>query len=194
MQVTKITEQVKNKNRASIYIDSKYSFSLTLDQLLKLYLKVGQEIDKSELEFFKKTSQEGKLKVQAINWLIIRPRSTNELRDYLKRKKLDQEGINSLVKELQDKKYQDNNNFTRWWIEQRLNKNRSTRFIKYELKTKGISDEIVNKLLQNSDKEILKKLIAKKRQLKKYQDKNKLIEYLLRQGFNYSDVKELFAE
>jgi regulatory protein len=194
MQITKISEQIKDKNRANIYIDGKYSFSLTLGQLLDSHLKVGVEIDKKQLNRLKNISQEGKLKARTIEWLMIRPRSSNELQDYLKRKKLGPTAIEFMIREMQAKDYQNDDNFTRWWIEQRVNKNYSTRSIRYELRAKGIQNDTIDKFLQNKDKETLKTLIVKKRKLKKYQDNNKLIEYLLRQGFNYSDVKVLLAE
>ena len=58
-----------------------------------------------------------------------------------------------------------------------------------ELKKKGISDEIIEKVLggRNDEEEILK-MIAKKRS--KYDD-DKLIQYLCRQGFDYQLVQNL---
>ena len=44
------------------------------------------------------------------------------------------------------------------------------------------------------DKSALKELVAKKRLLLKYQDDKKLIEYLMRQGYYYSLIKDVLAE
>jgi len=197
MKITKIVAQQKNKDRVSIYIDGKYIFSLNLNQLLEFHLKSGSEINEIDLEKYKKLSQDGKLKQRALEWLLIRPHSARELHDYLKRKKLDDEAINIWVQEFQSKNYQNDYDFTEWWIEQRQSKKHSSLSIKHELKTKGVSDEIINQKLNDSalnDKEILINLIAKKRQQSKYLDDKKLIEYLMRQGFRYSLIKEVLAE
>jgi regulatory protein len=195
MRVTKIVEQVKNKNRVSVFVDGKYAFSLSLDQLLKFKLKVGSEIDGVELKKLKNESAEGKLKMRALEWLMIRPHSASELRDYLKRKKLEPEAIKTWAEEFQSKNYQNDTDFTRWWVEQRRSKGRSIMSIKYELRSKGISTEIIDEYLaEQGDKEILRQLITKKRRIAKYKDDKKLTEYLVRQGFRYSLVKELLAE
>jgi regulatory protein len=197
MRVTRITEQVKNLQRVSVFVDGKYGFSLNLDQLLKNRLKTGDEIDEADLKTYKKLSQAGKLKMRALEWLMIRPRSAKELKDYLYRKKLEPEEISNWVQNFQAKKYQSDNSFARWWVEQRRGKQRSSAFIKHELKSKGVIDEIIQEALnahEIDDKFALKELVAKKRRLAKYQDNQKLTEYLLRQGYNYSLVKEVLAE
>lgn len=197
MKITKISEQLKNSNRVSIYVDGKYGFSLSLDQLLELRLKTGSEIDEQALTQYKKISQDGKLKMRALEWLMIRPHSAKELKDYLKRKSLSHEIIDDWVKDFQAKRYVDDESFSKWWVGQRRDKQKSAAFIKYELQNKGVADEVIKLVLEGSeftDTEALKVLIAKKRGLAKYQDEKKLIEYLLRQGYRYSLVKEALAE
>jgi SOS response regulatory protein OraA/RecX len=61
--------------------------------------------------------------------------------------------------------------------------------LKLELRAKGVADDIIDRCLAESprnEREELRKMIAKK--AKRYPDEQKLIQYLLRQGFNYSDV------
>lgn len=197
MRVTRITEQLKNPQRVSVFVDGKYGFSLNLDQLLENHLKAGDEINETDLKTYKKLSQNGKLKMRALEWLMIRPRSAKELKDYLYRKKLEPEEIGNWVQNFQAKQYQNDGSFARWWVEQRRGKQRSSAFIKHELKAKGIDNEIIEEALNSyeiDDKFALKKLIDKKRLLTRYQDNQKLTEYLLRQGYHYSLVKEVLAE
>lgn len=195
MLITKISQQVKNPDRANIFVDGKYSFSLNLNQVLETKIKVNLELNDADLKKLKKLSDDGKLKMRALEWLTLRPHSKKELTDYLKRKKLDKEQIEIFVKDFQKMGYQNDENFTKWWVDQRLNKQKSFRFIRQELISKGIPREQTDEILgEFSEKELLKKLIIKKRKLTKYQDDKKLNEYLLRQGFNYSLVKELLAE
>lgn len=197
MRITRIAQQIKNNERVSIFVDGKYSFSLNLDQLLESKLKSGTEIDEAQLKAFIKLSKDGKLKMRATEWLLIRPRSSKELNDYLYRKKLEPEQIKAWLLEFKKKNYQNDQSFARWWVEQRRNKNRSSMFIKSELRAKGIDSETISNALETNaanDRTALKALIEKKRQLSKYKDDKKLIEYLMRLGYSYSLIKEVLAE
>ena len=46
MKITSIKQQVKRADRYSIYVDDKYSFSLSEQELLSIKIKVGQEVTK----------------------------------------------------------------------------------------------------------------------------------------------------
>lgn len=197
MRISRIAQQLKNTERVSVFVDGKYAFSLNLDQLLESKLKSGTEINEAQLKAFIKMSQDGKLKIRATEWLLIRPRSSKELKDYLYRKKLEPEQIKAWLEEFQNKNYQNDQYFAKWWVEQRRNKNRSSIFIKSELKAKGIDNETISIALETNaadDKIALRALIEKKRQLSKYKDERKLIEYLMRLGYRYSLIKEVLAE
>jgi regulatory protein len=197
LKITAIKAQVKNENRVSIFLDGKYSFSLTLDQLLQEKLKKNDELDENDVKQLKKLSDEGKLKVRTLEWLMNRPHSTRELRDYLYKKQADAELIASWVEEFTDKKYLSDETFARWFAENRQRKNKSTREISSELAAKGIPPAIrsvVLRELEQSDDESLKKLINKVGSRSRYQDKQKLISYLISKGFSYSAVKDALAE
>lgn len=197
MKITKISEQLKNENRVNIFIDGRYSFSLTLNQLLESKLRVNDEVDEILLSELKKLSQIGKLKMRALEWLMLRPRSQKEFRDYLYRKKLDSNEAESWLTEFQRKGYQNDKSFSKWWVEQRRNKKRSSKFIRSELKTKGVQNDLIDEAINESvidDKLALKELIIKIRSKPKFQDEKKLLEYLMRQGYGYSLIKEVLAE
>lgn len=197
MTITKITAQVKNSDRANIFIDGSYSFSLTLGQVIDNKVKVGMEINDAELNVLKKISDFGKLKMRTVEWLYIRPRSSQELKMYLKKKNIDPEVSGNLIIEVQRLNYQDDIRFTKWWVEQRKAKHKSDRFIYNELRAKGIHSSIIEEALHESsetDEARIKSLINKKRLIQKYPDKQKLITYLMRQGFSYELIKQVTSD
>ncbi len=197
MTITRITKQVKNKERVSIYVDGKYEFSLTIAQLLDEKLKIGLELTEQDITRLHKVSDDGKLRMRTIEWLMIRPHSSKELKDYLYRKKLDPEQIDDWVLSMQKVGYQNDEQFARWWVDQRRNKQRSAGFIRQELRTKGVPDDVIQSSLANADAtdaSSLEALIEKKRRNVRYQDDKKLIEYLQRQGYRYSDIVDALAE
>jgi len=197
MTITAITEQQKDKNRVNVFVDGAYAFSLTLDQILSEKVKPGLQLDTQDIARLKELSSDGKLQQRMYEWLGLRPHSQKELRDYLHRKKVAPEQIDIWIKQAQEYHLQDDTSFARWWVEQRRNKNRSESFIRQELRMKGVDQIIIANVLtdnETKDNDALKQLIAKKRTQTRYADTKKLTDYLLRQGYRYSDIVDALAE
>jgi regulatory protein len=193
--VTNLSQQKRDNNRVNVYVDGVYSFALSVAAIVDLKIKVGLEIDELFIKNAKKLSDDEKRKFKALEWLLMRPRSKREFADYLRRKECDEALSGSLKHYFTEKGLLNDLAFANWWIEQRLAKNRSERFIRAELAKKGVQKQIVDEAFLGRDSSEVKKLnsvIQKKRH--KYSDERKLIEYLLRQGFVYSDIKEALAE
>ncbi len=193
-QITNLKQGVKNLDRVNVFVDGNYSFSLDISQVVDYKIKIGQEITKEELEEYKKASEFGKLYQRTLEWSLSRPRSEREVRDYLYKKviekKLDKNYIETISQRVKEKKYLNDETFAEWYVENRFVKRGiSKKRLKMELMKKGISNEIIEKVLdiRNDEEEILK-IIEKKR--KKYDDE-KLIQYLCRQGFDYQLVQNL---
>jgi len=199
MKITAIKQQVKNPERVSIFVDGKYVFSLSLDELVKHKLKNNDELDETDVKKYKKISADGKLRVRALEWLMNRPHSEREFRDYLYRKKTEPEQIDSLVGEFTAKGYLDNAKFAAWFIELQSRRGKSDRAIKAELFKKGIGRELADEVISGStgdESERLKAVIDKKSRLSRYKnDPQKLAKYLTAQGFSWQEVKQqLLAE
>ena len=198
MVITAIKAQVKNPNRVSIFVDGKYSFSLSLDELLQAKLKNSLEITSQELKKLQQLSSDGKMRMRTFEWLMIRPRSERELIDYLRKKQASDELIQKIVVDAKSRNYQNDTAFSKWWVEQRrTGKQRSARFISQELASKGVSREIISEVLaedETTDIDVLRILVQKKRRSVRYADEQKLIEYLARQGYSFSLIKEVLAE
>jgi regulatory protein len=198
MKISSIKQQVKNPDRASLFVDGKYSFSLGLNELVSEKLKINQEINDSELKRLKQLSVDGKLKGRALEWVLNRPRSARELKDYLYRKKAEPEQTTSLIEEFQTRGYLSDVAFAKWLIDMRRRGGKSDRAIQNELMKKGVSrEDIAETLEKDSEQEqaLLREVIEKKRRLSRYKnDEMKLKQYLLRQGFGYDDIKTVLSE
>lgn len=194
MKITDIKQQVKRAGRYSIYVDGKYSFSLSESELMAQTLRIGQEFDKEQFEAIAKTAVEDKAYMRALDLLARRQRSTWEMEQYLKRKGYDHNTVAKLLNKLSNRALLDDEKFAEAWVNNRRQlKSVSVRRLKQELQQKKISAEIISKVLtadETDESEVLRDLIAKKRTQSRYQDNDKLIPYLLRQGFNYGDIKD----
>lgn len=197
MKITAIKQQVKDIERVSVFVDDKYSFSLSLNELIQEKLKKYQEISETDVKRLKKLSEDGKLKVRALNWLLMRPHSEREFKDYLKRKNADKELIESWLVEFRDRKYLDDTAFAKWFGGNRARKNKSNRAIKSELYSKGIDREVIDQVIageESGEDTRLKELIIKKQKSSRYRnDPLKLAKYLVGQGFNYYEIKKYLA-
>ena len=203
MKITGISAQTKNPDRVNVSVDGSYRFSLDIFQLGELGIKVGNDYSDEELTSFEQESQFGKLYGRALEYTLMRPHSAREIKDYLWRKTRDRKGKEGKVipgyslalstrvfDRLQEKGYVDDSRFAQWWVENRnLTKGTSQRKLSTELMTKGVDRSVIDEALgqsERSDTDEIKKVIEKKR--KRYPDENKLIQYLMRQGFRYDDI------
>jgi regulatory protein len=194
MKITAIKQQIKNLERVSIFVDGKYSFSLSLDELVTHKIKNNDELAEADVKRLKKISTDGKLKARALEWVLNRPHSTREFKDYLRRKKAEPDLIEKWIEEFTGKKYLNDHAYGLWLYELRARAGKSNRAIKSELFKKGIAREITEMIFEeNTDDEAerVKMLIAKKRKLSRYKNNpEKLGQYLTSQGFSYGLVKD----
>jgi recX family len=264
-KVTSLKGAVRDPRRINVFINGKFSFSLTLTELADSKLHQGQTLTESEIAELRNLSGLGKLYQQTLEYCFSRPHSKKEIIDYLERKRLRRdiswkrfeehqlkiqndpeyaarvkeihqhtkeqnqkireidftenntyeyrgaqksnlptkpsdritsEMIESIVSRLESQNYINDHDFARYFVENRhQNKGISTKRLIQELKTKGVSNEIIEQTLIDDDsghlvrdEEIeIEKMIRK--QLKKTSDRQKLIAYLARQGFSYDLIK-----
>lgn len=194
MKITDIKQQVKTQGRYSIFVDGKFSFGLGESALMQSGIRIGKELDIAELDELKSTAKIDKAYNRALGLIARRPRSEWEIRDYLKRKEYDPELIDMLVERLYNSRWLDDQDFARKWVDnRRLLKATSKRRLTQELKAKRVSDDVISLVLaedETDEVQILRELIARKQKQSRYQDSEKLMAYLIRQGFSYGDVKE----
>jgi regulatory protein len=193
MKITDIKQQVKRQDRYSIYIDGKYVFSYGESELLQSGLHIGKELTAKELEEQQGRAAVDKAYDRALRYLAIRMRSEWELRQYLKRKDYDDPLIDQILNMLSNRGMVDDLKFAHMWVDNRhLLKTISRRRLQQELRQKRISDDIIQQVLQadeTDERTELRALVEKKRQISRFQDDLKLMQYLSRQGYNYDDIK-----
>ena len=198
MKITAIKQQIKQQRRYSIFVEGKYSFSLSDTALLESKLVNGQELTEREVQNFKKRSLDDKLYDRVLQYLALRPRSTWEIEQYLKRKQADPDVSQQIVNKLSDRGLVDDESFARSWVaNRRLLKPISHRRLLQELRQKHVPNEITELVLAEDDTDeqtTLRELVVRKRKQSRYQDDLKLMQFLARQGFNYDDIKTVLHE
>lgn len=198
MKITSIQQQVKQKDRYSIFVDGKYAFSLSERALLEAGISSGQDLDSASLKAFKQLSADDKAFGNALRYALRRARSVWEVQDYLRRKAVAEPTAEAIIGRLRRAGLLDDALFAHAWVaNRRLLKPVSRRRLVKELKQKRVPDEDIEAVLaddasETDEREVLRELITKKRS--RYPDKQKLFQYLARQGYGYDDISAVFAE
>ena len=189
MRISKVSPAVKTAGRYNIYVDGKYSFSLDELQLVQNGLHSGLEISEAQLEQLKSESDFGKNYIRAVDLISRRLRSEREIRDYAFRKQWTKSNTERVIERLKTRGYLDDQRFAELFFSSRHQSGRySLKRIRLDLVKKGISSDIIDDLCRaNGDSAALLKLINKR--INKYDDENRLIAYLARNGFRYDDIK-----
>jgi regulatory protein len=199
LKITGIKQQAKRADRYSIFVEGKYSFSLSEGALLDSKLASGQELTKEQIGEFKKLSDDDKIYNQALRWVAMRPRSEWEIDFYLRhKKKVSPALIERTLNKLSNIGLIDDFKLAQAWVNDRkFLRPTSRRKMMLELRKKHISGDVIEEVLKGDDgdeRTALSEVIASKRRQSKYQDDLKLMQYLARQGFNYDDIKAALGE
>jgi regulatory protein len=198
MKISDIKQQVRRQDRYSIYVDGKYVFSFSENELLNLGLKVGKEFSEEGLAELKKSAIEDKAYTRSLDLIMRRQRSEWELRNYLIRKDYDQDVVEKIVTRLKGAGHINDRRFAETWVNnRRLLKTTSKRKLTLELRQKRVAEDVIKEILEEDEtdeQQVIRDLIAKKRRQTRYHDDTKLMQYLLRQGFSYNDIKGVLAD
>lgn len=201
--ITEISVQKKNKNRCNIYIDNVFAFGVSNELIYKENLKVGMIVDEEKLK--KIAYEENLINCKETSLKIIERsyKTKKEMTKKLLEKGYSLEEINETLKFLEEYNFINDESYTKAFINDRT-KTQGKQKIKYALKNKGISDEIIEEELSKLDMEkekenanilALKKYnILIKRESDKYKLKEKIIRFLISRGYNYEVAKDAVNE
>ncbi len=136
--VTAIEPQARHANRFNIYVDNQ--FVLGLSAILATRLRVGQTLTNDELKALEQEETFESAYEKALRFLEPRPRSTQEVKQQLLKKKFAGEIIESVIARLAEAGLLDDAAFAKYWVDNREQfKPRAARALRFELKRKGLS-------------------------------------------------------
>ena len=198
MVVTEI-KKVGKGQRYYLFVYDKYFACIEAEILAKTQIKTGQEVNNEELEKLKIDNGDYACFNRSLSILAKSMKSEKMLRDYLIKKSYPLECIDRAIVKLKDYGYIDDESFCENYI-MFYNQSKSKRKLKFELKNKGINDEIINSKLENlNEEEELEKCrkIAKKYLTNKPKDlktKQKFFNHMVSKGYDYSDILKTWEE
>lgn len=201
MQITKIEQQKKNKRRYSVFLDGEYAFGLHQDLLFRVNLHTGDELTHEQVEQFQYEDQILAAKEAAFHLLKFRERSTEEIRDRLRKKQYSAKVIDEVIQHLVDKDFLNDQHFAEMFAEDQLaRKNIGPMRLRAELQKKKLPKQLIEhtieKTYQKYDiREQAEQAAAKKRKTLKNVDAEtayrRLTNYLARRGFSWEVISDV---
>jgi regulatory protein len=191
--ITAITAQKRDKKRVNIFFDGEFAFGIS--RIVAAWLQVGQNLTDEQISKLISKDQDEVAYQRAIKLITYRDRSIAEIRQSLHQKQIPEEIIENVINRLGENGLLDDKRFANLWIENRNEfRPRSHRMLALELRKKGISEDIISQVLENTtaDEELAHK--AAQKQIRRYmtlewQDfRRKLGSFLARRGFSYETV------
>ncbi len=200
--ITLLEVQTRNKSRVNVYLDGAYAFSISALEAAKL--KSGQTLSEAQIAALKAQDEVEQAIDSAARFLAHRPRSTAEVRRNLADKSIPEPVIAQALERLEQLGVLDDVAFARFWVQARTtSKPMGMNALRYELRRKGLTDEIIAQALESLDdaQEAYKAAKAhapKLRGLDRRTFRAKLTGSLQRRGFDYSvsrqAIDQLIAE
>lgn len=133
--------------------------------------------------------------------LSLRARSEKEIEDFLLKKDFNPTIIPKVIERLKDLKFLNDKEYARTFTRTRQEyKGKSKYFIKYELKQKGVSENLIDEVSSESQDDIktAKDFIARKKRvltrLDKKEFKEKIIRLLSSRGFSFDIITRALKE
>lgn len=192
--ITALEYQKKNRDRVSIYLDGRFAFGLPA--MVAARLAKGQSLSDAEIEALKAAGSVETAYNQVLNYLAYRPRSRYEVVIYLQRRGVDEHQVEAVAGRLERAGLLDDEAFARFWVENRERfRPRGLHALRYELRSKGIADQVIERALASVDPSASAYHAAgkKARQLNHLDQatfERKLVEHLVRRGFDYEVAHE----
>ncbi len=150
--VTGLEAHQRDKERVKLFLDDEYALDLPLMEAARL--SHGQALTDSEVAELADAESLQRAYNLALRYLSYRPRSTEEVRRHLVKKQVADSLIALVIQRLRQCDYVDDMAFARFWISNRDRfKPMGLRALRFELRQKGIDDDIVDALLAEINEE-----------------------------------------
>jgi regulatory protein len=201
----KITDIKVNKNNVKIFLDDEVLVETDSLIVSKLDLFVGKEINDNIVDKLKQEATFAKAKNDVIRFLSYRPRSEWEIYNKLKIKKYSVITIKKIISWLKEKNLINDREFSLMWIKERMaNKPLGKLKIKNELRKKGITDSVIENIINDffekevDELELAYQLVESKKNALKLKnielEPKKIINMLKNRGFSYNVINNIYDD
>lgn len=191
-KITDMQIQKNNKTRANVYIDGEFAMALEMLTVMKLGLKIGQDVSQERLAEAVFDSEKTVAFERAMGYLARGMKTVKQMRDYLANKGYAPKVVEYVINRLKEYRYLDDEVYAKTYVE-RNSTTKGERRLKQELVSKGIPLSLAEDHCQidGEQAEVDARHLAEKYMRNKPRDVKtlqKLQRYLLSRGYSYETV------
>jgi regulatory protein len=202
--ITDIKRQKRRKNRVSIFLDGKYTFSLDYDTVTRANLYTGDEITEEDKNKLIDKDAFSRARDYAYYFLSYRDRSEYEIKKRLLEREFPPAVVNEVLGLLRNQGIVDDRSFVNKWVDNVILSRPMGRMrVTHELRLKRVRDDIIDevcheKLDLDKEAELARKAADKKMKvLKNYAHdvaRRRLNTFLVNLGFDFEVIRDLIKE
>lgn len=193
MQITELKKSERKKGRFLVKLEDGSILRVTEEELLRLGLREGQELDSGELAALRASASASAARAQAVDIIGSRALSKRELTDRLVKKGSGQEDARAAADWLEDIGAVDDAAYAAALVRHYGGKGFGPARVKEELRRRGVDRSLWDEALEEMPEaaEVLDELIRKKRKgdLSDPKEKKRISDGLMRRGFAWSDIR-----
>jgi len=188
--ITKLEYQKNNPERANLYLDDKFYSGISVELCIKEHLKTGLEIDEDKLNELILEDEKSVAFTKAINYVSNNYKTKKQVRDYLYKKEYNRNTIDYVIDKMEEYKYLDDEAYAKQFVLTYSKKYGKLKLIS-GLKSKGISDSIIDNLFEEIEVESSIETVANKYLKNKIIDEKtyiKLSRFLYSRGYQFDEI------
>ena len=193
--ITALSVQKKDRERVNVFLDDEFAFGISLTAALEL--KKGQQLTPAEIEQLKHADLFSKAWNRALGYLGFRARTQQEMEKYLVEKEYPEVVVQATVERLLENQYLNDEDFARSWLRDRARiRPKGAKALRYELRQKGIENEIIDMVLEEVDEEdgawiAVQPKLQRWTTLEEHEFRQKVTGFLGRRGFGYDAIRRV---
>lgn len=195
--ITKIEVCKKNKERVNVFVDEEFAFSCSSEVIYCQGLKKGDKVHMEKMSLIASEDNYMKCKSKALKYIERSYKTEKQVYDYLLGKEFDEKTISRVMEFMHQYSFIDDEKYACMYLKDRIKKEGINK-IKFDLKKKGIHENIIENIIYKSDYTENEGLMINgekkiKLLLKSEKDvmniKRKLYDHLVRKGYSGDSVK-----
>jgi len=198
-RISEVIVQKNDSSRVSIFTNGKFVFGISLFDATSLALHKGTEVTSEQINIICATVLRDQIRSWLLSLLARRPYSRHQLVQKARLKQYRKTDVDPILDEFESKGWLNDFEFAKAYVNDKYKLSGwGPQKIRMYLFKEGISNQIIEMVISglNSDPEIyttLEKLVQKKknhflREKDTFKRKKKVVDYLMRKGFNGNDV------
>lgn len=203
--ITKMTVQVKDRNRLSVFLDGRFAWGVHQDVVLEHGLVKGQHLSADQQKTLREADAFIRAKATALQYLGHRPRTEAEVRAKLKRSGFSEAVQARTLARLHELAYLDDVAYAKLYVERRFaNKGYGPQRLRSELIRRGVARDVIEQTLARFTEETDTLDKAREQAAKRWQRlqsepdmrkrTRKVSDFLVRRGFTYDTIRQVVDE